>query len=164
MKQDTSGTLAPAGEGATDLIGLNIPQTKIKVAYDCVKVNTDKRLFEGKVASTYQRDWKNIKDSEYVAISDSISPISGTGTKTNPIKIDDTIIEDVKINDDGEIIIVKEDGTETTITDLLEDGNELVNTLAGSSSVTSYLEGIDKNGNATVYEINKSSNLSSINI
>ncbi len=84
--------------------------TKIAVEFEGIQINTDMKLVAGEVKTTYDAQWGDIGD-----IDDLIEDIVGDDGDIGEYDAGDLDIDDIIVGDDGEIIIIDEDGIEHPI-------------------------------------------------
>ena len=115
---------------------LNIGKyTRIKVSFNNIGINTDYQLISGFVVTEYDPDWKSIID-----LDEAIDDIVGDDGEIDEFDATNIDISEVQVDDDGNIVLIDEDGnphpidvdTPVVITD--ENGDQWL---------------VDKDGNVT---------------
>ncbi|MGG8495166.1 hypothetical protein ACQY1Q_02010 [Tenacibaculum sp. TC6] len=96
------------GKGGNVNIG---KYTRIKVVFKSVHINTTKQLTQGVVETDYDPTWGGILDVDEVI--DDIAGNDGAISVYDATNVDG--LEDVKVTDNGDIILVLNDGTEIPI-------------------------------------------------
>lgn len=84
--------------------------TRIKVKFDNVKINTSKQLIDGVVQTSYDADWGGILDADEI-----IDDIVGNDGQISTYDASNMDIKDVVVKDNGDIVIIDEDGNEQVI-------------------------------------------------
>ncbi|RZS98983.1 DNA/RNA non-specific endonuclease [Aquimarina brevivitae] len=79
---------------------------RIPVKFENIKVNTDMKLVDGFVVTTYDPNWGSIVDADEI-----IEVVVGDDGDIDVINVDNDIV-DIEVNDDGTITIITADGQE----------------------------------------------------
>ncbi|MFK8290851.1 fibronectin type III domain-containing protein [Capnocytophaga cynodegmi] len=83
--------------------------TKIKVKFDGIKINSERQLFEGKLVTTYDKTEKNVQ-----FIQEGIGEVFGdAGVKTNKIDFE---IAEIKKDANGRVVVIGKPDKKTGIT------------------------------------------------
>ncbi|MFL1897211.1 hypothetical protein ACJRPK_16025 [Aquimarina sp. 2-A2] len=110
-----SGSTTFSGEGYISTPWL--ATVRIPVTFDNIKINTDKKLVDGFVITTYDPNWGSILDADAV-----IEEATGDPGDKNVIKVDFDII-DVQVSKDGKTVtLIGKDGQEV----VREGGKDVV--------------------------------------
>ncbi|MFD0962908.1 fibronectin type III domain-containing protein [Pseudofulvibacter geojedonensis] len=138
-----------------------LDDTKIRVEFENIIINTDFQLIQGVVQTTYDPNWEGIAD-----IDEAIEDVFGDNGEIEEFDADTIDIADVVVDENGNITIIDEEGNETTIdvdtpvviTDengdqwlVDEDGNvtELGPEAEGGAPIADNTNGIGDNGSVT---------------
>ncbi|MDC1162103.1 fibronectin type III domain-containing protein [Tenacibaculum sp.] len=97
------------GSGEEDNINIG-KYTRIKVKFSGVEINTDKQLTGGVVETEYDPSWKGMLDVDKV-----IDDIVGDDGKIAGYDADSIDIKEVKVDENGNVVLVPEEGEEQTI-------------------------------------------------
>lgn len=135
--------------------------TRIRVEFYDIHINTDYQLIQGVVQTSYDPNWEGIGD-----IDDAIDYIVGDDGEIDEFDATDIDISDVEVDDDGNIVLIDEDGnphpidvdTPVVITDengdqwlVDEDGNvtELGEEAEGGAPTDDNTNGVSSSGDVT---------------
>ncbi|MAQ76074.1 MAG: hypothetical protein CL613_07060, partial [Aquimarina sp.] len=102
--KEVSGTNSFTGEGYISTPWL--ATVRIPVKFENIKINTDMKLVDGFVVTTYDPNWGSIVDAD-----DIIEVVTGDDGDIDVINVDNDIV-DIEVNDDGTITIITADGQE----------------------------------------------------
>jgi hypothetical protein len=111
----SGGSGSFSGKGYVTVPYLN--DTKIAVAFDNIKINSDYQLIDGVVETTYNPDWKNIADVEDLNATGDNGEVLTKEVPYQIVNITTDANGDIKVNgSNGEQIIIP-GGSALTITD-----------------------------------------------
>ncbi len=98
--------------------------TRIKVEFENVKINTNKQLIEGVVKTTYDPKWGGILDADEI-----INDILGDDGNISTYDATNMDIDDVIINDNGDIVIIRDTKNDGPNEEFLDDEIVVVSNL-----------------------------------
>ncbi|CAL2075137.1 Fibronectin type III domain protein [Tenacibaculum sp. 190524A05c] len=98
--------------------------TRIKVEFESVKINTSKQLIEGVVKTTYDPDWGGIIDADEI-----INDIAGDNGNISTYDATDMDIDEVIVNEDGDIVIIRDTTDDGQEEEFLDDEIVIVTNL-----------------------------------
>ncbi|CAL2094929.1 NAD(+)--protein-arginine ADP-ribosyltransferase [Tenacibaculum sp. 190524A05c] len=98
--------------------------TRIKVEFESVKINTSKQLIEGVVKTTYDPDWGGIIDADEI-----INDIAGDNGNISTYDATDMDIDEVIVNEEGDIVIVRDTTDDGPEEEFLDDEIVIVTNL-----------------------------------
>ncbi|MBW1295822.1 fibronectin type III domain-containing protein [Aquimarina litoralis] len=113
--KEVSGATSFTGEGYISTPWL--ATVRIPVKFQNIKINTDMKLVDGFVITTYDPNWGSIIDGDAV-----VDVILGDDGDIQVIDVDVDIV-DVQIDENGDIIIISTDGP---IPDTFDGGNDII--------------------------------------
>ncbi|WP_299432838.1 fibronectin type III domain-containing protein [uncultured Aquimarina sp.] len=113
--KEVSGSGSFSGEGYISTPWL--ATVRIPIKFQNIKINTDMKLVDGFVVTTYDPNWGSIVDADVI-----IDTITGDDGDTQEITVDMDIV-DIQIDDNGDIILIGDDGT---VSDPIPGGNDIL--------------------------------------
>ncbi|RKN35064.1 hypothetical protein D7035_03405, partial [Aquimarina sp. AD1] len=113
--KEVSGSTSFTGEGYISTPWL--ATVRIPVKFENIKINTEMKLVDGFVVTTYDPNWGSIVDGDVI-----IDTILGDDGDVQVIDVD-VDITDIKIDENGDIIIITSDGP---LPDTFDGGNDII--------------------------------------
>ncbi|WP_378181399.1 fibronectin type III domain-containing protein [Aquimarina sp. SS2-1] len=113
--KEVSGSTSFTGEGYISTPWL--ATVRIPVKFQNIKINTDMKLVDGFVVTTYDPNWGSIIDGDVI-----IEIITGDDGDTQVITVD-MDIDEIQIDENGNIILIGADGT---VSDPFDGGNDII--------------------------------------
>ena len=87
-----------------------LADTKIRVEFNDIHINTDFQLIQGVVETSYDADWEGIGD-----IDDLIDDIFGDDGEIDTFDASEIDIADIEVDENGNILLIDENGNEIPI-------------------------------------------------
>ncbi|WP_299182379.1 fibronectin type III domain-containing protein [uncultured Aquimarina sp.] len=113
--KEVSGSTSFTGEGYISTPWL--ATVRIPVKFENIKINTEMKLVDGFVVTTYDPNWGSIVDGDVI-----IDTILGDDGDVQVIDVD-VDITNIEIDENGDIIIITSDGP---IPDTFDGGNDII--------------------------------------